>query len=191
MRIHLCLLVAVAAAALTVGALGPARAGRAGEKLPRFTEEREAAALHFVKKHLTELLPLLDQLKKKSAEHYQREIREIFQVTELLAELSDDAQRHDLELKVWIAENRAQVLLTKLATPNEEERKKINVHLLDVAKQLIGLDLEILELRAERLDRELGEVKDEAQRIRDNREKYTKDRHDTLLKRLQNRAAQK
>jgi hypothetical protein len=32
--------------------------------LPRFTEEREAAALFFVKKHVPELLPLLEELKK-------------------------------------------------------------------------------------------------------------------------------
>ena len=72
-------------------------------------------------------LARLKRLYGLSAERYRREIREIFQVTELLAELGDDPRRHDLELKVWVAENRAQVLLTKLATPNEEERKKVEL----------------------------------------------------------------
>src|SRR5688572_30451001 len=66
--------------------------------LPRFTEEREAAALFFVKKHLAEMVPVLDQLKKDKVEHYQKEVSEIFQVTEILADLREDMARHDLEL---------------------------------------------------------------------------------------------
>ena len=39
----------------------------AADPLPRFTEEREAAALHFVRKHCPELVPLLDEFKKTTA----------------------------------------------------------------------------------------------------------------------------
>ena len=39
-------------------------AARAADALPKFTEEREAAALHFVRKHCADLIPLLDELKK-------------------------------------------------------------------------------------------------------------------------------
>ena len=52
-------------AALAVAVLFPC-AARA-EPLPRFTEEREAAALHFVRKHCPDLIPLLDDLKKNCA----------------------------------------------------------------------------------------------------------------------------
>jgi hypothetical protein len=155
--------------------------------LPRFTEEREAAARHFVKKHLAELLPLLDQLKKSSAQQYEQEIRAIFRVSELLADFRDETQRHDLELKIWIAENRANILLAKLATPNEEERKKLHMQLQELTDQLVRLDLDILDLRVEALERELGEAKDESARIRDQREKYAKDRYDGLLKRIDKR----
>src|SRR6516162_4361952 len=62
--------------------------------LPRFTEEREAAALFFVKKNLPELLPLLEQLKKNGMQQYRTEIREIFQATEWLADLQADSRRH-------------------------------------------------------------------------------------------------
>src|SRR5262249_26736901 len=79
--------------------------------LPRFTEEREAAALFFAKKHLPELLPLLQQLKKTSVSAYEKEIRSIYQVTELLADLRDDTPRYELELKIWITENKAQALV--------------------------------------------------------------------------------
>src|SRR5438270_1337083 len=85
--------------------------------LPRFTEEREAAALFFVKKHLPELLPLLEGLQKNSRPQYEHEIRVIFHETELLADLRDDTQRYDLELKIWKAENKAHVLVARLSTP--------------------------------------------------------------------------
>src|SRR5262249_38522075 len=100
----------------------------------RFTEEREAAARFFVKKHVPELLPLLDELKKNNATKYQQEIREIFQVTEMLADLQDDEKRHELELKIWKSENRAYVLIARLATPDAEERKKVQGQLRDLAR---------------------------------------------------------
>jgi hypothetical protein len=164
-----------------------ARGARAVDELPRFTEEREAAALYFVKKHLPELLSLLDELKKASKERYQREIREIFHVTELLAELRDDTQRYALELKIWVAENRAHVLIARLSTPKEEDRKKAQADLQELTKQLVELDLEALDLKAEQLDRELSEVKDELARIREGRDKYMKERYDGLLQRVQKR----
>src|SRR5262245_53670523 len=143
----------------------PAPARVPPSDLPRFTEEREAAALYFVKKHLPEFLPVLEKLKNSNTSEYQREIREIFQVTELLADLRDDLTRYELELKIWVTENRAHLLIARLSTPNEEERKKIQGQLQEIAGQLVNLDIEVLEHKAEQLDRELGEVRDEARRI--------------------------
>jgi hypothetical protein len=150
--------------------------------LPRFTEEREAAALFFVKKHLPELLPLLEELKKNNAPQYEREVRQIFQVTEMLADLrEDDPKRYELELKVWKAENKANSLVAQLSTPTEEVRKKVEAQLQDLAKELVELDMQVLELRAEQLDKELGEVKDELAKMRDNVDKQVKDRYEGLL----------
>src|SRR5262249_36313916 len=63
-------------AGLALGLVGARSAGGAeadpAAGLPRFTEEREAAALFFVKKQLPELLPLLEELKKTNAPHYER-----------------------------------------------------------------------------------------------------------------------
>src|SRR5262249_61590825 len=88
---------AVSVFLLAVGA-GPAAAP--ADTLPRFTEEREAAALFFLKKHVPEVLPFLEQLKKSNQQDYQREIRQLFHVTELLADLQDDPRRHELELNI-------------------------------------------------------------------------------------------
>ncbi|HEV3235413.1 MAG TPA: hypothetical protein VGZ25_00395 [Gemmataceae bacterium] len=157
------------------------------KSLPRFTEEREAAALFFVKKHLPELLPLLEQLKKNGIQQYRTEIREIFQATEWLADLQDDTRRHDLELKIWKAENKAFALAAQLSTAVQEERKKIEVQLQELSKELVDLDVQVLEYKAEQLDKELGEVKDELAKAKENNDKQVKDRYEMLLEKAKKR----
>jgi hypothetical protein len=149
--------------------------------LPRFTEEREAASLFFVKKHLPELLPLLGELKKNNLTRYHQEISEVFQVTEMLADLQDEPKRHDLELKIWKAENRAHLLVARLRAPPEEERKKLQEQLRDLARELVDLDIRMMEAQAEELDRELGEVRNELARTREQVEQKVKDRYESLL----------
>lgn len=151
------------------------------EPLPRYTEEREAAVQFFVRKHLPELLALLEQLKKNNGVQYERKIREIFQVTELLAELRDEPRRHELELKIWVTENKAHTLVARLSTTNEVERKKLEGQLRALAKELVDLDVQVLELKADQLDKELGEVKDELSRARLTVEKRVKERYEELL----------
>jgi hypothetical protein len=175
MRTALMVLVALASARPAA-----ARADRSAS-LPRFTEEREAAALFFVKKHVPELLPLLEELKKNNAARYQQEVREVFQVTELLAELQDEPRRHELELKIWKCENRAHVLVALLNAPKEEERKKALEQLRELARELVDLDVQVLELQAEQLDKELGEVKDELARAREQVEQNVKARLEGLM----------
>lgn len=167
-----------AAALLTVPA-----AARAADPLPRFTEEREAAALHFVRKHCQELLPLLDELKKSSRAAYESQVRETFQVSELLADLQDDPKRHDLELRVWKAENKALVLVARLATPKDEDRKAIEDQLQALARELVELEVQSLEHRVALLQGELTAAKDELNKVRDNFDRTAKDRYDALVER--------
>ena len=167
------------AAALAVAVLFPCTAR--AEPLPRFTEEREAAALHFVKKHCPDLIPLLDDLKKTSRPAYELQVRETFQVTEMLADLQDDPKRHDLELKIWKAENKSLVLVAKLSTPKEEDRKAVEEQLLALAKELVELDLQSMEHRVEVLRTELASAKDELAKFRDSLDRTTKDRFEALL----------
>ncbi len=167
------------AAAIAVTVLLPC-AARA-EPLPKFTEEREAAALHFVKKHCPDLIPLLEDLKKTARPAYELQVRETFQVTELLADLQDDPKRHDLELKIWKAENKSLVLVAKLATPKEDDRKAVEEQLLALAKELVELDLQSMEHRVEVLRTELASAKDELAKFRDNLDRTAKDRFDALL----------
>ena len=171
----------VRVAALAVALLIPSAAS--ADPLPRFTEEREAAARHFVRKHCPELVPLLDDLKKANRGAYELQVRETFQVSELLADLQDDPKRYALELNIWKAENKAFVLVAKLATPKEEDRKAVEEQLLALAKELVELDVRSLEHRAEVLRTELGVTKDELAKLRDNFDRTVKDRHEALLER--------
>lgn len=167
--------------ALVVGVAALGLSAAPADPPPRFTEEREAAALHFVKKQCPELLPLLEELKKANRGAYEAQIRETFQVTELLAELEDDEKRYALELKVWKAENKALVLVARLATPKDEDRKEIEDQLQVLARELVELELQSLEQRIELLQSELVASKDELGKFRDNLERTVKDRYESLL----------
>jgi hypothetical protein len=158
-----------------------AAAALAADPLPRFTEEREAAALHFVRKHCPELVPMLDELKKSNRPAYEQQVRETFQVTELLADLQDDPKRHELELKIWKAENKALVLVAKLATPKEDARKAVEQDLQAIAKELVELEVQSLEHRTIVLEQELSAAKDELSKARDNFDRTVKERYEGLL----------
>lgn len=153
----------------------------AADPLPKFTEEREAAALHFVRRHCPDLAPLLDELKKANRPAYELQVRETFQVTELLADLQDDPKRYELELKVWKAENKALVLVAKLAAPREEDRKAIEDQLQALAKELTDLEVRSLEHRVAVLQAELASAKDELAKFRDAHDRAARDRFEALL----------
>lgn len=173
----------VRAAAVAVLVLAPC-AAPAGDPPPRFTEEREAAALHFVRKHCPDLLPLLEDLKKAARPTYELQIRETFQVTELLADIQDDdPKRYELELKMWKAENKALVLVAKHATLKDDERKAVEEQLQTLAKELVDLELRSLEHRVEILRTELSTAKDDLAKFRDSLDRNTKQRYESLLDR--------
>lgn len=151
------------------------------ERLPRFTEVREAAALFFVKKHVPEMSPFLAELKRTSLPRYQKEIRYIFQVTELLADIRDH-RRHDLELKIWIAQNKAQVLAAKLAAQNSGSRDSLMQQLTKVAKDMVKLDMQVLELKQRDLAKKLKTVKAQLERVRQNPRFFIQQKIDRLLK---------
>jgi hypothetical protein len=167
-------------AALAAGLLVPCAAS--AEQLPRFTEEREAAAVHFVRKHCPELLPLLEDLKKNNRPAYELQVRETFQVTELLADLrEDDPRRYELELKVWIAENKALVLVARHATAKNGEQRAVEDQLHALAKELVDLDVQTAEHRVEVLRAEFNAAKADLAKLRDGIDRSVKERFESLM----------
>ncbi|MBX9584013.1 MAG: hypothetical protein K2X87_27245 [Gemmataceae bacterium] len=167
-------------------AAGPAAGADA---LPRFTEEREAAALHFVRKHLPELVPPLDELKRSSRAAYEQQVRETFQITEYLADLRDDPKRYDLELSVWKAENRALVLAARAVTTAGEERAAAEARLQTVARELVDLDIKAAEYRVGVLERELAAARTDLAKSKDDPDRAARERYDGLLERARKRRA--
>ena len=162
-------------------------AASGADTLPRFTEEREAAALFFVRKQCPELVPLLEELKKGNRPAYEQQIRETFQVTELLADLQEDSKRYELELKIWKAENKAMVLVAKLATPKDEDRKTIEEQLKVLAKELVDLEVLALEHRVEILERESTNAKEELAKARESTERTAREKFEGFLEKAKKR----
>lgn len=151
---------------------------------PSFTEEREAAVQFFIRKHLPELQPVLDELQKSNRKRYEREIGTLFQTTEYLAALRDQPARQSLELKIWQAEQRANLVLAQLALAGAGDRKALEAQLQDLAKELVALDTQVLTLRAEQLNKELTEVKSHLTRSEQNADQLTNERFQALLNKV-------
>jgi hypothetical protein len=150
--------------------------------LPVFTEEREAAALTFVRRHYPDLLPLLERVRRADWKRYQQEICEIFQFSEALTELRiRDERRYQLELERWKTESRALVLVARLSTSNSAEKPGLQSDLREAAKRLVELDMELLRLRIEELERELAEARDEMGRAEEKRDLRIQERYQFLF----------
>jgi hypothetical protein len=149
--------------------------------LPRFTEEREAAALCFLRKNASDLLTLLERLKKDNPPRYQHEIRAVFQVAEMLADLEENPQRHDLALEIWRVETKARALAARLPAQGEVEQRKTEGELQKIARQLVALDTRVLELKADQAEKELSEIREELTKARDQGPARVKARYDNLI----------
>lgn len=175
---------ALVVALIALTCLYPSLPTAGAAPLPRFTEEREAAALHFIRKHCPELLPLLDELKRTNRPLYERQILETFQVAELLADLLDDPKRYEVELRIWRTENQAMVLVAQLTTAKPEERESLDQRLQHLARELIELEAQALECRIELLRAELAFHQEELAKHRDQIDRLARERYEALLEKV-------
>jgi hypothetical protein len=159
---------------------------------PAFSEEREAAALHFVKKHAAELLPVLEKLKTSDPKKYQAEVCELFQTCEWLTDMRhEDEKRYNLELDVWRTETRSLLLVARLAGLKEDERDKHKAEVEECARKLIDLEMLIMKHRIETLEKELGEARDEFTKAEEQKENLVKDRFSKLVEEAKRRGMMK
>lgn len=88
------------------------------------TPEREAAVRTFVELNHPELAELLTHLKSNKPQEYERAIRELHRITERLAGIQErDRDQYDLEIKLWTAQSRVQLLTAKLRMGAKDELK--------------------------------------------------------------------
>ncbi len=109
----------------------PARAAKAGSRSAKtrepqaITPEREAAVATFVERNHGELAPLLAHLKTSQPRQYEQAVREIFRVTERLAGIQErDPLLYELEVKLWTAQSRVQVLAARLSMDMTDSLKE-------------------------------------------------------------------
>jgi hypothetical protein len=95
-------------------------------KLPlAITAEREAAVMNFVERNHTELGELLDYLKTGQPRQYEQAIKDIYRVTERLATIQErDPLHYELEVKLWTAQSRVQLLAARLKMGDSDSIKK-------------------------------------------------------------------
>jgi hypothetical protein len=79
------------------------------------TPERQAAVMTFVQRNHAELADLLSHLKTRQPDEYESAVRELFRTTERLAQIQErDPVQYELEVALWTAQSRVQLLTAKL-----------------------------------------------------------------------------
>jgi hypothetical protein len=93
----------------------------AAKKAIKLTPQQEKAATAFVKKHHDELLELLIHLKEGLPQEYGKAIRDLSRTSERLEALAGrDQTRYNLELKLWQAKSRRQLLTARLQMDRDD-----------------------------------------------------------------------
>jgi len=106
----------------------PARGSGAKAKVQApitITPEREAAVMTFIERNHPELGDLLAHLKDNQPEAYEQAVKDLFRTTERLASIKErDPAQYDLEVVLWKAQSRVQLLTAKLKMAVTEDLKK-------------------------------------------------------------------
>ena len=85
----------------------------------------EDSVLEFVGKNHVELSPLLKTLKQHKPQQYARALRDLSRVEQRLSGIRErDPERYSLELKIWQAKSRAEVVAAKLAVSDSDQLRK-------------------------------------------------------------------
>jgi len=124
------------------------------------TPEREAAVMTFIQRNHAELADLLTNLKSTQPEEYDQAVREIFRTTERLAQIHErDLLQYELELAVWTAQSRVQLLAAKLKMgATDELRDQLRAALLTQGEARLALLKHDRQKAADRVAKLEGEI---------------------------------
>ncbi|MBC8355037.1 MAG: hypothetical protein H8E66_23915 [Planctomycetes bacterium] len=135
----------------------PSRGKKAAVKpMPPITSEQEAAAVALVKKHHNDLFELLIYLKENVAKEYERAIRDLSRASDRLAAIKKrDPQRFDIELRLWKAQSRRQLLTARLQMEHDDSLLK---ELRETLAEELKLELAILRHERERFAARVAKI---------------------------------
>jgi hypothetical protein len=134
-----------------------------GAKPLLITPEREAAAMTFVRQHHAELSELLIYLKESAPREYERAVRDLFRASERLAQIQErDSAAYELELNLWKARSRAQLISARLQMADDPQlRDELRAALTDeydLRVRVLKYDRERLADRLRNLDEQIGRL---------------------------------
>lgn len=157
--------------------------------LPMFTEEREAAALTFVQKNRPELLKMLEQLKLRNPDEYQRVIRDLFRTSEMLASIKQqDPARHEFALKGWQAETHTHLLMARLVQ-EQGDTGQAKRELKQAVEKLVDVQLAQAADQVRRMEAELEKARERHQELKNHREDLVRQRMTAMLKAVEQQRA--
>jgi hypothetical protein len=157
----------------------PAKTTKSPKRVSGFTEEREAAAMTFVRMNHPELAALLDQLKLNDVSEYQRAIRELFHSSEKLAQLQErNPKRYPMELEAWKLNSRIRLLVARLTMSPDP---KIEDELRQALVQQVGQRKAALNDERERLESRMAELKEQLKKLDEQQTNSVEQRMAKLL----------
>lgn len=126
-------------------------------------KQQESAVSDFVSENHAELAPLLESLKTHSPQQYSRAVRDLHRVQQRLASMRErDVDRHELELKIWQAKSRAQLLAAQLAVSDDEslheQLEKLVAQHLKFRGQLMRRDRRRQQERLKKLNEQIEQL---------------------------------
>jgi len=148
----------------------PKAGAKAKNKPPlAITPEREAAALSFVERNHAELSELLVHLKTSQPKQYEQAIKEIYRVTERLAGVQErDPLHYELEVKLWTAQSRVQLLAARLKMGDSESVKN---ELRQALATQIDARLDVLKHQKQQAAERLAKMESDISQLETNKEK--------------------
>lgn len=152
---------------------------------PVFTEEREAAALTFVRKNRPELLAMLEGLKLRRPADYQRAVGDLFRTSEMLTTVrQEDPGRYELALMAWQAEMRAGMLFARLVG-QPGEAKEVEAELRQAVEKVVELQIEQTAYQVRRLEGDLEQLRKQHHEQESRRAELVRERMAAMLQAVQ------
>lgn len=153
---------------------------------------RRTELLKFCEQHHEELLPLLESLRKKRPEEFEKALRTLDrEINQLQAVKSKD--RHEKLLEQWVLRSKIKLLSAKLAVrTSKEQRVKTTASLTKLIVQLQDLKLKHLSDEQQATRSRLAKITTQIDQLRETRDAEIKKQIDALTKNAERiQAAQK
>jgi DNA-directed RNA polymerase subunit L len=151
---------------------------------PAIAMEQEAAAIALVQEHHKDLFELLIHLKEGLPQEYERAIRDLSRASDRLAQFEKrDPERYRLELQLWQAGSRRQLLAARLQMGYDESLLN---ELRNVLSEEQKLALAVLRHERERLAGRIAKIDEQITAQEDNADASVERKFTTLTKAAKN-----